>query len=380
MIRVTHIISDLIVGGAQVMLHDLLKHTNEKAGFEVEVISLTDMGVIGAQIETLGIPVRAIGMRPRDAMNLRGVRKLTRELRRFRPDVVQTWLYHADFIGGLAARFVGVRHVAWGLHASHLDSQSVKRTTLWTVRACAKLSHRVPSKIVCCAEAARRIHAEAGYDAEKMIVIPNGFDTERFKPDAVARAAVRAELNIADDVPLVGLCGRFHPQKNHENFVRAAAHLNARMPEARFLLCGEGSDWQNSRLAGWIDEAGLRDCFHLVGRRADMPRLYAALDILSLSSSYGEAFPMVVGEAMACGVPCVVTDIGDSSLLIGDTGRVVSAEDSHALAEAWSEVLGMTDEQREVLGRAARRRIESHYGIAAIAARYASLYRMMARS
>lgn len=362
------------------MLHDLLKHTSRDAGFVVEVISLTDGGIMGERIKSLGVPVQSIGMRPGDVMSLRGLRDLTQELRRFRPDVVQTWLYHADLIGGLAARFAGVRRVAWGLHISHLDHQSVKRTTRWTVKACAMLSHRVPSKIVCCAESTARFHAAIGYDAKKMTVIPNGFDTARFKPNAAARAAMRAELGIAENVPLVGLCGRFHPQKDHENFVRAAAILNARLPEACFLLCGEGSDRQNAQLAGWIDEAGLRDKFYLLGRRSDMSQIYPMLDILSLASLFGEAFPMVVGEAMACGVPCVVTDVGDSALLVGDTGRVVPVRDSRALAEAWSGVIGMTPETREALGYAARCRIQNHYEIDVIAARYENLYRALVES
>jgi len=203
---------------------------------------------------------------------------------------------------------------------------------------------------------------------------------ERFKPDDDARTHVRRELGITGTTPLVGLVGRFDPQKDHETFVRAATHLRAVMPEAQFLLCGEGSDWQNQKLVGWIEEQNLRDCFHLVGRRDDTPRLYPALDLLTLTSAYGEAFPMVVGEAMACGVPCVVTDVGDSALLVGDTGRVVPVKDSRALAEAWIGVFSMTREARKALGYAARHRIQHHYQIDVITARYENLYRMLAEN
>lgn len=360
------------------MLYELLRHT-DKQNFDAEVISLTDAGIYGARIARLGVPVHTLGMRGA-AGDARAWQRLIKHLRGSRPDIVQTWLYHADLVGGLAARAACVPRVVWGIHISRLDARGAKPTTLWTVRAGARLSGLVPHKIICCAESAARLHAGMGYQANKMTVIPNGFDLQRFKPDAAARALVRHELGIADRTPLVGMISRFDPQKDHETFVRAAATLRSRLPEAKFLLCGEGSDWHNQKLVGWIEEQNLRDCFHLIGRRDDTPRLYPALDVLTLSSAYGEAFPMVVGEAMACGVPCVVTDVGDSGLLVGDTGRVVPVRDSGALAEAWNVVIGMTREAREALGSAARRRILSHYEIEAVAARYENLYRTLTKS
>ncbi|MGI9106029.1 MAG: glycosyltransferase family 4 protein [Pyrinomonadaceae bacterium] len=376
--KIIHIIGDLDIGGAQTMLHQLLCHT-DRSGFESEVVSLTDTGAISDRIKALGVPVRALGMRRGGAPEPAGLLRLARWLRRSRPDVVQTWLYHADMIGGLAARGAGIRAVAWGIHITHLDAQTVKRRTLWTAKVCARLSHYVPRRIVCCAEASQRLHAEMGYATEKMTVIPNGFDLNSFKPDTAARASIRRELGIPDEAPLIGLIGRFHPQKDYQNFVRAAALLHARLPEARFLLCGEGVDSQNQALVAWVEEVAPRDKFHLIGSRRDMPRLYNALDILSLSSAYGEAFPMVVGEAMACGIPCVVTDIGDSALIVGDAGRVVPARDSQALAAAWLELLAMETEARRELGRAARKRIEKQYSITSIAARYEDLYKEIGR-
>jgi glycosyltransferase involved in cell wall biosynthesis len=370
--KITHIITGLNVGGAETMLHQLLSHTNTSV-FDTEVVSLTDIGPIGDQIQALGVPVSAMGMQ-RGVPNPLGLMRLATWLRRSRPDVVQTWLYHADMIGGLAATVAGVRALAWGIHMSYLDTQSSKRTTMWTVKACARLSHYLPRKIICCAQSSQRVHAEIGYAAEKMVVIPNGFDLERFKPDRAVRSSVRQELGIPDEAPLIGLIGRFHPQKDHHHFVRSAALLHARLPEAKFLLCGDGIDWQNQALAGWIEEAGLRDSFYLLGRRQDTHRICAALDILALSSAYGEAFPMVVGEAMACGVPCVVTDVGDSALMVGDTGRVVPAKDPGALATAWLELITIGPAARHELGAAARQRIEKYYSIALIAAQYTHLY------
>src|SRR6185503_9929721 len=131
--------------------------------------------------------------------------------------------------------------------------------------------------------------------------------------------------------PLIGLVGRFDPQKDHRNFIAAAAILHRSCPDVHFLLCGDNVTWENAKLRGWIEETGLRKQYRLVGRRQDMARLTAALDIGTSSSSYGEGFPNVIGEAMSCGVPCVVTDIGDSALIVGQTGRVVPAQNPEAL-------------------------------------------------
>lgn len=368
--KVTHVITDLIVGGAQIMLRELLRNMN-KAEFENEVIVLKDAGTLAPELEALGVPVTTIGMRatprPTDLM------RLASRLRQSRPDVVQTWLYQADLVGGLAARLAGVRAVVWGIHNSFLDADA-KRSTVWNVKACSRLSHYVPRKIICCAEASRQLHVEMGYAAEKMIVIPNGFDLDKFKPDAVTRAHVRQELGIDESVPLIGLIGRYHPQKDHQNFVRAATLVKERVPEAVFVLCGDGSVWENAELATWIKEASLQDSFRLIGRRADTPRLYAALDILALSST-SEAFPMVIGEAMACGVPCAVTDVGDAALMVGDTGRVVPVKNPRALADALCELIVAGAEVRHTLGATARRQIETRYDIRSVATRYESVYR-----
>ena len=370
--KIVHIITDLNVGGAQVMLHQLLRHTDQSI-VASEVVSLTDAGAVAAGIESLGIPVATMDMRG-GVPDPMAVLRLARWLRRAQPDVIQTWLYQGDLLGGLAARIAGIRSLVWGIHNSDVDPQNNKRSIRWTISACVRASHYLPSKIVCCAVSAQQFHAALGYPAEKMFVIPNGFDVDNFKPDRDARASVRREFAIPDTAPLIGLSGRFHPQKDHKNFVRAAARLHARRPDARFMLCGEGSDWSNQELAAWIDEVAMRDQFHLLGRRQDMARIYASLDLLALSASHNEAFPMVIGEAMACGVPCVVTDVGDSALMVGDTGRVVPPKDAPALAEGWLELIELESEARQALGVRARQRIEQHYSIAAIVRRYENLY------
>ncbi len=375
--KIVHIITGLNTGGAEVMLRELLRHC-PRPEFDSQVISLTDIGPIGQSIRDLGFKVSSLRMRPQ-LPDPGALWRLSRRLKRLKPDVVQTWLYHGDLIGGLAARLAGIDALAWGIHISQLDAPQSKKSTLATVKAGALLSPFVPKRIVCCAQSALELHERIGYDARKMQVIPNGFDLREFKPDAAARASVRSELNVPLDAALVGLIGRFHPQKDHENFLRAARIVAQSNAQTRFVLIGAGSQWSNVELSGRIESAGLKARFHLLGRRDDMPRLSAALDILALSSSYGEAFPLVVGQAMACEVPCAVTDVGDSADLVGDTGRVVAPRDPQALAQAISELLDLGLEGRRELGKRARRRIEERFLIQSVAARYHELYRELAQ-
>ena len=310
---------------------------------------------------------------PRGVPDPRALIRLTRLLRSLRPDVVQTWLYHADLIGGLAAKLAGGVPVAWGLHLGNLAPELNKRSTLMTARACARLSGVLPKAIVCCAEATKASHTEIGYRTDRMVVIPNGFDLNQFRPDAVARNRIRQELSVAADAVLVGLVARLDPQKDHKTFVQAAGLLASFRPDVRFLLCGAGVTWDNQHLASWIEAAGLRDRVHLLGRRDDMAAVQAALDI-SCSSSRGEAFPLAVGEAMAAGIPCVVTDVGDSAVIVGDTGRVVPAGDPAAMAAAMKAMVALGHAGRDQLGVSARRRIAERFSLERMNARYESLY------
>jgi glycosyltransferase involved in cell wall biosynthesis len=244
-------------------------------------------------------------------------------------------------------------------------------------RACAFLSRKLAARIVCCSEASLRTHKKLGYAAEKLEVIPNGFDLEQVKPDPAARASLREELGIPADTILIGIAARFHPHKDHGNFIQAAAGLHKQMPEIHFLLCGLDITWQNLRLAGWIESAGIRNCCHLLGLRQDMPRLFAGMDIAT-TSSRSEAFPIAIGEAMACGTPCVATDVGDSALIVGETGSVVAPGDPHALAEAWRKLVEAGPEVRHRLGIAARRRVQQHFALPAIVERYQAIYAKLA--
>ena len=375
MLKLLHVISGLNTGGAEMMLLKLLSVWDRNSG-QTEVISLTDIGAIGDRILKLNIPVRALEM-PRGRPSISGLIRLSKWLRQSSPNVIQTWMYHADLVGGLASKFGSRTPVVWGIRNGVLEPRSNPRSTIWTAKACARLSKLVPSRIVCCSEQSQRFHQGMGYCPAKMVLIPNGFDLEAFTPMPEARISLRTELNLPQDALLIGLVARFDPQKDHRNLIRAARWVADKNLKVYFVLCGDGITRENRPLGVWLHESGLTDRFRLLGRREDIPRVMAALDILA-SSSYGEGFPNVVGEAMACGVPCVVTDVGDSAFIVGDTGKVVPPKQPERLAEALNWMIELGAEGRSRLGERARRRIEENFDLSVIQKRYATLYREVA--
>lgn len=369
--RIVFVITGLSTGGAEVMLLKVLERLDRRR-FAPHVISLTTLGELAPRIVALGIPVDAVGMKP-GLPSPSGFFRLVRLLKRLNPEVVHTWMYHADLLGGLAARLAGVSAVGWCIRNSNLDKNKTKFSTRAVVGLCASISKWVPLRILSCSEKARQVHVACGYVAAKMVVVPNGFDLSQFKPDSDARHRVRTELGVTDQTFLVGLIGRFDPQKNHAGFFEAAGVLHRHLPQVQFVLAGQGIDLSNAALMQAITQAGVLVDTHLLGLRNDIPELMAALDVLA-SSSYGEAFPNVLGEAMACGVPCVVTDVGDSAYIVGDTGRVVASGDMTGLAQALADILQLSAAERLALGEAARTRVATHFEIGHITRQYEAFY------
>ncbi len=377
-LKLVHIITGLGQGGAETMLYKLLVAMDD-ACCDTQVISLLDQGVMGPHIQALGIPVIPLHMRP-GIPDPRALLKLRRILRVLAPDLVQTWMYHADLIGGLAAHLAGIHRLVWNIRQSDQDPRSVKRSTRHTTKACALLSARLPDHIVCCSRRAREIHATLGYRDDKISVIPNGFDLQDFRPDPSRGRCIRTELELNEHHMVFGLVARFDPQKDHRGFIQAARLTVNECPDARFLLCGTDVDRDNTELTTWIHEADLVQNVHLLGCREDMPAINNALNLAVSASAYGEGFPNVLGEAMACGVPCVVTDVGDSARIVGNTGRVVPPRDPAALAQQMLHMVLMDTSERLALGRAARKRVEENYSMESIAAQYTTLYRRLLSS
>lgn len=352
------------------MLYKLVRDT-DRSKIASRVVCLVDGGSVAGIIRDLGIPVTGLGMRP-GIPDPRGLWRLLSVLRRWRPDVLQTWLYHADLMGLVAGRLAGVPAIGWNVRCSAADALHLSGRSGWTVRTLARLS-RLPAVVVANSQAGIEFHRGLGYHPKRWEMIPNGFDLAQFRPDPELRRAVRAELGIVDETPLIGLIARFDPLKDHVTFLRAASLLVQRAPNAHFVLAGTGVDSGNARLSALVADLNLAAHVHLLGERTDIARLTSALDVATCSSS-AEGFPNVIGEAMACAVPVAATDVGDARTVIGDTGVVVQPGDPGLLAGAWHQLLGYTPERRAELGRRARERIALNYEIRTIARRYEKLY------
>lgn len=372
-IRITHVITGLSTGGAENVLSQVATRMDGGA-FTNTVISLTGLGPVAQRLCEAGVPVSAAEFL-KDRFRISPVAKLVTAIRRSEPNIVQTWMYHGDLIGGVIAHYAAKVPVIWNLRQSTFDPQTSKKATIRIAKLCAGLSNRLPHAIVCGSNAAYDSHIRFGYRPDRMVVLPNGFDTAIFAPDPQCRPALLRDLGLGDDTFLVGLIARFDPQKDHATFFAAAAQVARHISHAHFVLCGEGIDGNNSDLRALIKAHGLAGRTHLLGLLDGLAPFYPALDVLALSSAYGEGAPNVLGEAMACGVPCVTTDIGDSAVIVGATGVVVPSRDPGTLAAALCRVAEMPDDQRRRLGAMARSRIVDEYPIGLVVERYEDLYR-----
>lgn len=365
-LRVLHVITGLGDGGAESILVRLCLF---KQDVEHVVVSLTKGGKYGPILERAGIQVYYLGMKP-GWPSLSRFLKLIQLIRQVRPDVVQTWMYHADLLGGLAARFSGVQRVFWGIHHSSLEIGKSKRVTMLVAKLCAYLSGLVPKSIVCCAKKGLDVHVDIGYRKEKMLVIPNGYNLAEYKPDNEARFSVRKEFCVKDDEFFLGMVARFDPLKDHHNLLRALFYLKERK-YFKCLLVGKNVVPDNQELVVMIESLGLRENIILAGQRTDIPDIMNALDLHVLSSC-SEAFPNVLAEAMACGTYCVATDVGDASLIVGDTGWVVPASDSIELSKSLVQALQSLDDRacRHKRSAAARQRVQDNFSIERMVSNY----------
>lgn len=369
--RVMYVISDLQIGGAEMMLYKLLTET-ERTRFEPFIVSLMDGGALLESFEALGLEVHSLGMSPKWPTPL-DLWRLVRLTRRLRPDLVVGWMYHGCLAAQLSSLFSArSASVLWSIHYSVGSLTKEKWLTAATVRACALLSW-MPAKIVFVSRDGQSKNGRLGFKTANSCVIPNGINPTAFAPSPEARASVRAELGLPAGAVLIGAIARYHSVKDHANFLRAAALASKEHPETHFLLAGRGVDGGNLELRRLIEELGLVRRTHMLGERHDIPRLMAALDIFSLSS-YCESFPTVVSEAMACAVPCAITDVGDTALIVGDTGLVVPPRNARALADAWLAMINLGDEGRAAMGRAARSRVRELFPLKSMACSYEALY------
>ena len=370
--RVVHVITGLKQGGAEAMLEKLI-HTSLQCtpDWEHVVVSLGPLGTVGERLRTAGVEVHALDIRGLRTL-LAGAVRVWRVLRRpGRQSLMQTWLYHADVFGGVLGKFAR-RPVIWNLRQTLPSLPEIKPTTRAVIRLGAKLSSWLPDAVVCCANSVAHSHVRVGYAARRCVLVDNGFDIDRMRHDSSGRAALRAHWGIADQELLIGTVGRVDPLKDHDTFLRAIEIVTRRVPAARAVLVGREVDTDSS-LRSFIAAAGMESKVRLVGERRDVAAVMSALDVFVLSSK-SEGFPNVLGEAMACEVPCVSTDAGDARRVLAQDEFVAPVGDPAALAERIEAMCAVTPAARGELGARLRARIAEHFTIELAWERYRQLY------
>ncbi len=374
--KLVHLITGLGSGGAETMLVKLLRGM-DKSRFTNVVVSLTDEGVRGEELKQAGIEVHCIGMKP-STPNPLSILKLIRLLRKEKPDLLQTWLYHSDLLGLIAGKAAGVPAIAWNIRCSKVELDEYSPSLKLVLKMLAKLSGS-PTAVLVNSQAGKKVHEEFGYRPKSWNVLANGFDTSLFKPDTSASSSLKKELGVPSDCSLIGMVARFDPMKDHTTFLEAAEKLLKMKSNVHFVLVGRGVSRENPKLSSLIDHLNLHQNVHLLGERKDIPRLLAGLDIASLIS-LGEGFPNVVGESMACSIPSVSSDVGDTAWIVGDTGKVVPPRDSYALAHAWNEILSLSADARRNLGEKARQRVMKEFNLPQVVENYQNLYTRLIES
>ncbi len=373
MMKIVYAIVGLTTGGAEIMLYRILSKINRDR-FSPYVVCLMDRGTLGDRIEALGIPVYTLGMKTAGVPTPNVIRKLVNIIREIKPDLIQGWMYHGNLAAQFASLFVGKQiPVFWTIQGTVYSLKLEKKMTAAIIKLSAYLS-RFTTKVIHVSQVGKIQHEALGYDKKNGCVIFNTVDTSLFVPSEAARADIRAELGLPENAFLIGLVCRYHPMKDHANFLQAAALLLQEYPDIHFALVGTGVVKENESLYQTIEQLGISHRTHLLGERSDMPRITAALDIASSASAYGEGWPLIVGEAMSCGVPCTVTDVGDSGLIVGNTGWVVPPKNPEALAKAWQESIELGSQGIEKLGKAARTRIIESFSLDTVVSEYEALY------
>jgi glycosyltransferase involved in cell wall biosynthesis len=353
------LIRSLNIGGAERQLVELIKGL-DKNTFEITIGLFYDEGTLREELVVLeGVKLIPLFKSGRWDL-IRFCTRLIAVLHRLKPHILYSFLPDANLVGLISGRIAHVKRIVWGVRASNMDVSRYDWLAGISLRLSVFLS-RFPDAIIANSFAGLRFHKDIGYNTERMKVVPNGIDTKLFKPDHPSGFRLRDEWGIDEKTVLIGLVGRLDPMKDHTTLLRAVKIFNQEERSVRFVCVGDGKEPYKSEIHALCRRLGLNGSLIWTGERYDMIAVYNSMDIVTSSSSFGEGFSNVIGEAMACGVPCVVTDVGDSAIIVGETGIVVPPKDPEALADGWRSILKRLSDKSYSIKEMARARIVSHY-------------------
>lgn len=366
---VVHLITTLDVGGAERALFNLISGGLENY-VNNHVVSLKDEGHYGPLLSEMDVPVFSANL-PTNPMAFLGAKKLNHLLKQSKPDLIQCWMYHSNLLGLAAKSLSGTTRsipMVWNVRHTLEDPKTFKPQTRLVINAGAKLSKQAHS-IIFNSERALNQHAEIGYQRNTSCVIPNGFDLTLWSPDPQARLRFRQQHNIADSTKVAGFVGRGDKQKDIPTLLQAFENTRKTQPNCALVLIGREHEQYFTN--GTPPEGVIA-----LGQRSDVQQLVPALDFLVLSSK-SEGFPNVVGEAMACGIPCVSTDVGDAKAIIADTGWIANVSDVPDLSDKLTKAFGTQLQELQRRGQAARHRMQEHFSIEHAVNEYAHLYKTL---
>lgn len=374
MIKILHIITSLGVGGAEKQLSQLVIGSDNNH-YQHSVVTLTNNIVYKNELDQKNIKIYALNFRSKWKVIIEFF-KLMKIIRKEKPNVIQTWLYHADLIGFLAGKLCGIKTILWNVRCSDMNFKKYSNYTKYVLKLCSLLSN-FPNRVVVNSKMGLEEHQRQGYKTKKWELIPNGINTNVYKYSVDAKKSVRNLLKISDDAVLIGMIGRFDPMKDHATFLKSAETIAEKYSNVYFLLAGKDVTEENKFLTSALTKTNLKNKFYFLGLRSDIPYLLSSLDVLVLPSAFGEGFPNIVGEAMACEIPCVVTDVGDSANLVQNFGKVIPPMNVQSLTKALTEMINLSAEERRKIGKMAREHIVKHYAHEATIQRYENLYQSL---
>jgi len=376
-IRILHLITGLNTGGAELALARLVE-SMDRHEFDNRVVSLIKPGAVGNRIENSNIWLDSLGM-PAGRVTINGFSKLMRLIRQFEPNILQTWLYHADLIGLVAGKILRIPKIAWNIRGSDSNFMNSQRISKIIARTCAIFSSW-PDAVFVNSEAGIITHEEMGYHPKNWKLIQNGIDTTIFAPDKASGVKVREGLNIPSENNVVGLVARLDPQKGHNFFLRAAKIVLEEKHNTSFVCVGIGASKYTEEIKQQTKDYGLQNSVFWAGVRNDMPSVYNSFSCSVSASAFGEGFPNVIAEAMSCGIPCIVTRTGDSPRVLGDTGLIVPTQDYIALAEGILKILSLPSKLHSDLGIRARQRVIDNFSLGKMVEQYSESYRHLAHN